>query len=329
MRRLVVLGAALCLWPALLSGCAPDLAADLGTAARQAARFLLRPRPEPTVRPALSSAAPGRLTVAPAVTAATPATRGLVEPGASATATPVSRVAVTAATDPVYPVASRAQAPWPDGPLATPASDRAPGGPTDPPVDPTGAGAAVAATVIAWPTPTEPPTATPDAFARLGVPIRLEVPSIGVSAIVEQVGITRDRAMGVPSTWDRVAWFKLGFRPGEAGNAVMAGHLDTSSGGPAVFWNLDKLAPGDEVIVHYSNGDRLVFVVQGSAVYDYDASGPSIEQIFGPAQTANLNLITCNGAWDRGRATYTKRLVVFSTLAQERTVRAGDPATYE
>ncbi len=297
MRRLLVVAAVLGLLPAALAACAPDLATDAGAAVREVARFIfLRPAPHATAAlPAATRRVPPRTAT---VWPDTPTARGAGR-GSSSTATTGRQPGSLAAPPPQVP------APAPVTRIFVPP------------------------TATELPTPTEPPTTTPDAMAALGVPIRLELPSIGVSALVEQVGITQDRRMAVPSSWDRVAWFKHGFRPGEPGNAVVAGHLDTSSGGPAVFWNLDKLAPGDEAIVHYSNGDRLVFVVQGSAIYDYDASGPSIEQIFGPALTANLNLITCEGAWDHGRATYTKRLVVFTTLAPERTMRAGEPATYQ
>ncbi|MBK7779922.1 MAG: class F sortase [Ardenticatenia bacterium] len=112
-------------------------------------------------------------------------------------------------------------------------------------------------------------------------------------------------------------WYHKGFRPGEAGNAVIAGHLDSSTGGPAVFWSLNQLAPGDEVFVTYSSGLRLQFQVEGNQVYDHDAEGPTIDTIFGSSQTADLNLITCKGAWDYGNATYSERLVVFTHLVGE------------
>jgi len=172
------------------------------------------------------------------------------------------------------------------------------------------------------PSPTVPPTPTADPFYTTGPPVRLEIPAIGVVASVELVGLTRDRAMDVPKGWMNVGWYRDGYRPGEPGNAVFAGHLDTSSGGPAVFWSLDQLQPGDEVIVSYQNGDRYTFLVEGQEMYQYDAQGPIIDRIFGDSLTADLNLVTCDGAWDHGQATYTHRLVVFTTLVPDRTVRS-------
>jgi hypothetical protein len=179
------------------------------------------------------------------------------------------------------------------------------------------------------PSPTEPATPTPDPFMLAGPPIRLQVPSIGVDAIVESVGLTSDRSMAAPKGWQNVAWFLHGFRPGEVGNAVIAGHLDTNTGGPAVFWDLNQVRPGDELFVTYENGDRYAFLVDGSELYDHDAQGATIERIFGSSQTADLNLVTCDGAWDHGRATYSKRLVVFSSLLPEKTVLVSQPGAFD
>jgi sortase (surface protein transpeptidase) len=171
--------------------------------------------------------------------------------------------------------------------------------------------------------PTLAPTPTPDPFLVIGPPVRVRIPSIGVDAPVEMVGLTSDHAMDVPKSWSNVGWYRDGYRPGEPGNAVLAGHLDTSSGGPAVFWSLDDVQPGDEVVVEYGNGDSYTFAVEGQETYQYDAQGPIIDRIFGESLTADLNLVTCDGAWDHGRATYSHRLVVFATLVPEKTVGTG------
>ncbi len=159
-------------------------------------------------------------------------------------------------------------------------------------------------TVTTVPSLTPTPTPTP------GLPVRLRIPAIGVDAFVEPVGLTEDQAMDVPSRWEDVAWFKLGYRPGMTGNAVIAGHLDTNTGAPAVFWDLNKLQPGDEVIVVGDDGVERVFVVEGAEVYPYDQA--PVQRIFGPADRPQLNLITCNGAWDREVRNYSHRLVVYT-----------------
>jgi sortase (surface protein transpeptidase) len=179
------------------------------------------------------------------------------------------------------------------------------------------------------PLPTEPPTPTPDPFLTMGAPIRLEIPAIGVDAFVEQVGLTPEKAMDVPKEWMNVAWYQLGSRPGEVGNAVIAGHVDTATGSPAVFWSLGQLVPGDEVVVTYESGDRLTFTVQDQQLYSHDANAQDIDTVFGPSHTADLNLITCDGVWDRSQRTYSQRRVVFTELAPEKTVRVNTTSTLD
>ncbi|MDZ5784054.1 class F sortase [Marinococcus luteus] len=69
----------------------------------------------------------------------------------------------------------------------------------------------------------------------LSDPEELSVPSIDVSAPLEPVGVLDNGQMGVPSSEKGVAWFEPGPEPGEKGNAVMAGHVD-SIDGPSVFF---------------------------------------------------------------------------------------------
>jgi sortase A len=92
------------------------------------------------------------------------------------------------------------------------------------------------------------------------VPSQIEIPAIGVNAEIEKVGRLENVQMGVPQGMDTVGWFEPGLKPGERGNAVMAGHVDSKTG-PAVFFKLDELKNGDEVIVTDQAGDSKVFIV--------------------------------------------------------------------
>ncbi len=179
-------------------------------------------------------------------------------------------------------------------------------------------GGAAAVAIPVTPGPTSPPTLTPDPFAARGLPVWLEIPAIGVDAGLEATEFTPEGAIGAPKDWDKAAWHAPGFRPGEAGNALIAGHLDNDKGGPAVFWDLNELAAGDEVRVTYANGDRFTFVVDDSQLFDRDAQdAATFDHILGPTDDPHLNLMTCDGAWDHGAATYSKRLVVFTRLVPD------------
>jgi LPXTG-site transpeptidase (sortase) family protein len=147
---------------------------------------------------------------------------------------------------------------------------------------------------------------------RPALPTELVIPAIQVDAPVEHVGTTSNGAMDVPKEWNDVAWFKDGFRPGEPGGAVIAGHLDSTTD-RAVFWDLNKLVPGDKVLLRKEDGSQLTFAVVGSEVYAFDQA--PLQRIFGQAEQPMLNLVTCNGTFDRGAKNYDKRLVVYTKQA--------------
>lgn len=162
------------------------------------------------------------------------------------------------------------------------------------------------------PSPTVVPTPSPTPPPAVGAPTRLRIPSIGVDASVESVGLTADGAMDVPKNYANVAWYNLGPKPGAPGNAVIDGHVDSKTG-PAVFWDLRKLRPGDEIFVIGVDGVERRFVVTAMQVYKRDAA--PLEQIFGAAPGTHLNLITCDGVFDRTRKEYDSNLIVYADYA--------------
>lgn len=91
----------------------------------------------------------------------------------------------------------------------------------------------------------------------------------------------------------------------------MAGHIDSLTG-PAVFYKLDQLKKGDEVVVRDASGNSLTFVVIRSEKYPRKAA--PIEEIFGFSYGSRLNLITCTGEFNRKAKTHEERLVVFTEL---------------
>ena len=150
-------------------------------------------------------------------------------------------------------------------------------------------------------------------------PVRLQIPTLTIDAVIEAVGRDADGAMGIPAQVDNVAWYAPGYLPGELGNAVIAGHLDRANGAPAIFWSIDKLTVGDPIIVTTADGTQYHFAVTHLETYPYDQA--PIEAIFGFSLRSQLNLITCKGQWNSGQRNYSNRLVVYSELVE--TVRGA------
>lgn len=167
------------------------------------------------------------------------------------------------------------------------------------------------------PTPTRspmplPPTPTPTAVPG---PVRLVAGSIGLDAPIVPVGVSPAGEMGTPQTPETVGWY--GPKPGQPGNALLAGHVDwLGSQGPVrgAFFLLRLLRPGDEVVVRTTAGDSLTFQVEWKEFFDADSA--PVERIAGPTTTPSITLITCGGNYDRTLHTYSGRWVVHATLVR-------------
>jgi LPXTG-site transpeptidase (sortase) family protein len=143
-----------------------------------------------------------------------------------------------------------------------------------------------------------------------GLPVRLQIPYIGVDSAIEDALITPDGRMDVPAGSTNVAWFALGPHPGQEGSAVIGGHFGISNGVPFVFYNLDKLRVGDKVYVQDDKGGTLAFQVRSIKLFDRNADATTV--FTSSDGLAHLNLITCEGIWNQVNGTYPQRRVVFT-----------------
>ena len=138
-------------------------------------------------------------------------------------------------------------------------------------------------------------------------PVRLEIPAIGVSTPLVRLGLGAGGGMQAPGDFRTAGWFTGAAEPGQLGPALVAGHVDSRSG-PAVFYLLHELRPGDEVRVVRADRREVRFVVASLARYPKRAL-PG-ERLLGPATAPSLHLVTCAGAFDRRRHSYRDNLVV-------------------
>jgi LPXTG-site transpeptidase (sortase) family protein len=140
-------------------------------------------------------------------------------------------------------------------------------------------------------------------------PARLVIPAIGVDAKVEARGLDSDRNLATASDYRDVAWYDLGPRPGEPGNAIVNGHVNWWTG-DAVFAQLSRLRVGDAIRVTRADGGLVEFKVTGKHIVDANAR---IAALFAPSSQATLTLITCTGAWNPLTQSDTQRLLVSAT----------------
>src|SRR5690606_9563165 len=98
--------------------------------------------------------------------------------------------------------------------------------------------------------------------------------------------------------------------PGELGPAIIAGHVDWR--GPAVFHELHRLVPEDEVTISRADGSVAVFRVTRVAQYPKNAF--PTEEVYGDIDHAGLRLITCGGVLNRETGSHDDNIVVFAEL---------------
>jgi Sortase domain len=143
-------------------------------------------------------------------------------------------------------------------------------------------------------------------------PVRLEIPAIGVVSSLVRLGINPDGTMQVPGDFQVAGWFTGGPQPGQLGPAVIAGHVDSRTG-PAVFYRLRDLRPGDQVRV--VRADRRVIGFEVESLTSYPKQDLPDEAVYGATTAPSLRLITCAGTFDRASRSYRDNLVVSARIA--------------
>ncbi|HSJ46157.1 MAG TPA: class F sortase [Euzebyales bacterium] len=147
-------------------------------------------------------------------------------------------------------------------------------------------------------------------------PVGIRLPSVGVSSRLEPLGIDRDGAIRTPQDWQRAGWYRGGPRPGDIGAAVILGHVDSTTG-PAVFYRLRDLRPGDEIRVRRADDSVAVFAVD--RLEQHRKTRFPTDEVYYPTPEPTLRLVTCGGDFDAQAGSYRDNLVVFATLRSIRT----------
>lgn len=142
-------------------------------------------------------------------------------------------------------------------------------------------------------------------------PDGLDAPSIGLQAPgIVDLRVDYRGKLQVPTDYGRAGWYTSSAVPGDPGPAVLVGHIDTRRG-PAVFGQLDRLRPGDPIIVPRSDGETANFVVDSVEYYAKDEL--PTERVYGPTTAPTLRLLTCGGPFDEKTLSYRDNVVVFAS----------------
>ncbi|MGW0048409.1 sortase domain-containing protein [Nocardia cyriacigeorgica] len=154
------------------------------------------------------------------------------------------------------------------------------------------------------------PVAPAPPLAR-SVPVSLAIPSIGLATSIDTIGNGPGGTIADPVDFERASWYAPGPSPGQAGSAVIIGHVD-SYRGPAVFFRLGELSAGETVTVTLADGSSAKFMVrQVETMPKHDFSA---DRVYAQHSGSDLVLITCGGDFDSAHGSYRSNVIVYSTM---------------
>lgn len=145
---------------------------------------------------------------------------------------------------------------------------------------------------------------------------RIRIPSVRVDAPLTRVSLDAEGWIDAPPA-DRpelAGHFRGSVTPGEQGTSVIVGHVDTGEG-PAVFYDLGRLAKDSRVEVTRADGTTAVFTVYGVEAFTkhrFPAKG-----VYRATGAPELRLITCGGAFTE-KTGYQGNVVAFARLTETR-----------
>lgn len=154
--------------------------------------------------------------------------------------------------------------------------------------------------------------AQPYTLAR-SLPTHIEIADIGVSADIIELGKNSDGSMETPGDYTHAGWYKYSPTPGEIGPAIITGHVDNYLG-PAVFFYLKDLRPGQLIDISRQDGSTAHFRVDDTKVFD-QTDFPT-DEVYGNIDYAGLRLITCGGLYNPLTNHYSHNTVVYASFVR-------------
>jgi hypothetical protein len=153
---------------------------------------------------------------------------------------------------------------------------------------------------------------------RSSAPVSIQIPAIRVRAKVIGLGLNRDGSISVPSlhTPFLTSWYDRGPTPGSPGASVILGHVDAAGVGPAIFYDLGNLRPGNRIYVRLRNGRTAIFEAYSVALFNKTRFPTA--KVYGHTSWPTLRLVTCGGNYDPRTGHYLGNTVVFASYVGQR-----------
>lgn len=141
-------------------------------------------------------------------------------------------------------------------------------------------------------------------------PVRVRVPSVGIDAQIVPLYVDAAGELPAPEDFGTAGWWHDGPEPGEVGPSVIAGHVDSRKG-PAVFYRLEDIRPGDQIVIDRADGSVVSFLAR--RVDEHPKNEFPTDAVYGATPDAQLRLITCGGDFDDDVRSYVDNVIVYAT----------------
>lgn len=156
---------------------------------------------------------------------------------------------------------------------------------------------------------------------------RLVIPSLGVNAPVVPAGASGPDggALDVPANVHVIGWWDGRWKspdglvrervakPGDAGVALLAGHIDSAAQGHGALYKLQQVKTGAGITVYGDQGAVTRWTVTRLQVVPKDALPRALFESSGPARLA---IVSCGGPFDSAAGHYTDNVIAWAAPAQ-------------
>ena len=177
--------------------------------------------------------------------------------------------------------------------------------------------------------PVPSPTPTPEPEPYDGELVAMRLPSLGVEAPIEPIGLIEGRnKLDVPE-WDNIGWYHIYDKPGFGTNSLYSAHKDFWPDKRGPFYELTEIEHGDQIVVVMDDGREYVYEVffmerytrddipMYDLIWPHKARNP---ELLRPEGEEWITLYTCGGDFvattEGGAGYYIHRDVVIGRLVE-------------
>ena len=168
---------------------------------------------------------------------------------------------------------------------------------------------------VATPSSVKPSQQAVDNYATApDTPKYIDIPAINVAKTrVVGLGLTKADQIAVPNNIYDTGWYVGSAKPGQSGAMFIYGHVSSWTA-EGIFYNLQKLRPGDTIVITSGANKQFTYRVASSRVYPYNQV--PMQTVLAPVnpRSPGLNLMTCTGQLIKGTSEFTQRLVIYASL---------------